>query len=87
MPVITLTSNRRATLPKQTCDELHLRPGDQIDLLRTTLGNKPTWILRNKGSQTKWFGALAKYADEKSHDIEHIRESIGRGLGEEMNNR
>lgn len=40
MPVLTLTSKRQATFPKETCESLGLKPGDLIELEPRDEGGK-----------------------------------------------
>lgn len=80
---ITLTSKRQATLPKQLCEELHVGPGDHLDLERRTLDGEVLWLLRAPGPDWSWIGQARRYARGKSHRLEDIRMSIARGRARE----
>jgi bifunctional DNA-binding transcriptional regulator/antitoxin component of YhaV-PrlF toxin-antitoxin module len=81
MPTLKVTSKRQATFPKETCDALHLRPGDVIDLERRVEDGETLWILRPKTTRPrKWVGRLAGRAKHVTdHSIEAIRKSIAEG--------
>jgi bifunctional DNA-binding transcriptional regulator/antitoxin component of YhaV-PrlF toxin-antitoxin module len=78
MPTLTLTSKRQATLPVETCRELGLRPGDQIELEARQEAGGRVWVLRRRESRTrKWAGCLAAYAARvEDHSMEAVRKSI-----------
>jgi bifunctional DNA-binding transcriptional regulator/antitoxin component of YhaV-PrlF toxin-antitoxin module len=86
MPVqaIKLTSKRQATFPAAVCRDMGLHPGDRIALERREIGGSPAWVMRPVSGEksTPWFGVLRAYAADKSHDMEDIRQSIGRGIAE-----
>jgi bifunctional DNA-binding transcriptional regulator/antitoxin component of YhaV-PrlF toxin-antitoxin module len=83
MSKIALTTKRQATLPKQLCDELHVGPGDHLDLERRTLDGEVVWLLRAPGPDWSWVGSAKRYARGKSHDVDDIRASIARGRARE----
>lgn len=76
--VITLTSKRQATFPKAVCEELHLAPGDEIQLERRLLSGETVWVLRPNSVDWSWIGSV-KTPPAVSHDIADIRASIARG--------
>ena len=85
METITLTSKRQATLPAKLCEEIGVKPGDKLVLQRQIIDNKPAWVLRTPTTlEMPWLGSLHEYADEKSHDMDDIRASIGRSIGEKQ---
>ena len=70
---VKLTSKRQATFPAQLCRELGVEAGDDLILERKKIGGDVAWILKpKKRIESKWFGALQKYAGHKKHDI-HVR--------------
>ena len=79
MSVIKLTSKRQATLPVETCADLGVAPGDQIQLDRLVLNGEPAWVLRPVRSKISWFGSLRKFAEGKSHSMDKIRSSVAKG--------
>lgn len=83
MQSIRLISKRQATFPVQLCQELGVKPGDDLILERRKIEGDITWILKPKKSvESKWFAGLKKYAKNKDHDIESIRITIGKAIGE-----
>lgn len=82
MASVTLTAKRQATFPKDVCDELGVQPGDQLDLERRILDGRPVWVLKPHRPDWSWIGAAAPSKDV-SHDLDAIRESIGRGRAAE----
>ena len=83
MSAIKVTAKRQATLSVELCRELGIKPGDKIDIERTVVGNERVWVLRPSSPSLSWFGSLKKYTRNKSHDMEDIRKSIGRGLAKD----
>jgi bifunctional DNA-binding transcriptional regulator/antitoxin component of YhaV-PrlF toxin-antitoxin module len=83
VPRITLTTKRQATLPKQLCQDMHVGPGDHLDVERRTLDGKVIWLLRAPGPDWSWVGSARRYARGKSHRLDDIRESIVRGRARE----
>ncbi len=80
---VRLTSKRQATLPLQLCEELGLKPGDEIILERQKTTGEITWLLKPKKKiQSHWFAQLKKYAKNREHDMVSIRSSIGSRIGD-----
>jgi bifunctional DNA-binding transcriptional regulator/antitoxin component of YhaV-PrlF toxin-antitoxin module len=80
MTVIRLTAKRQATLPKQLCEEMSLRPGDALVVDRRVVDGRRVWLLSPADSiETPWFGSLRRYARGKRHDMDAVRASIARG--------
>jgi bifunctional DNA-binding transcriptional regulator/antitoxin component of YhaV-PrlF toxin-antitoxin module len=82
MASMTLTSKRQATLPRELCEELGVRAGDRLDVDRAVIDGKPVWILKPHRVDWSWIGS-AKVPDGVTHDMEAIRDSIGRGISRE----
>jgi bifunctional DNA-binding transcriptional regulator/antitoxin component of YhaV-PrlF toxin-antitoxin module len=81
MPTMTITSKRQATLPRELCEELGVHAGDRLDVDRAVVDGHPVWVLKPRHVDWSWIGS-AKPADGISHDMEDIRNSIGRGVGD-----
>lgn len=80
---VRLTSKRQATLPIQLCEDLGVKPGDEIILERHKTEDEITWLLKPKKKiQSPWFAQLKKYAKNKEHDMASIRGSIGVKIGD-----
>jgi bifunctional DNA-binding transcriptional regulator/antitoxin component of YhaV-PrlF toxin-antitoxin module len=80
MTVIRLTAKRQATLPKQLCEEMSLRPGDALIVDQRMVDGRRVWLLRPADQiETPWFGSLKRYGHGKRHDMQSVRASIARG--------
>jgi bifunctional DNA-binding transcriptional regulator/antitoxin component of YhaV-PrlF toxin-antitoxin module len=81
MKPLTLTSKRQATFPKETCESLGLKPGDQIVLESRDEGGTKVWVLRPRPVRTRdWVGCLGSRARKVAdHSLAAIRESIAAG--------
>ena len=79
---IRLTSKRQATFPARLCRELGIEAGDTLILERKEIGGDIAWLIKpQKQIKSSWFSALHKYAEGKDNDMESIRASIGKSLG------
>ena len=79
MTLIRLTTKRQATLPKQLCDEMRLRPGDGLVVDERVVDGVRVWMLRPADSiETPWFARLKRYAKGKRHDVGSVRKSVER---------
>ncbi len=79
---VKLTSKRQATFPVQLCQELGVTAGDDLILERKIIDNSVAWLLKpRKKIESKWFAALKQYGVHKEHDMESIRTSIGKAIG------
>jgi len=76
---IHLTSKRQATLPALLCDELGVGPGSTLVATRAIVKGRRVWVLEPPALDWSWFGAVAKYAKGKPHDLNSIRKSVARG--------
>ena len=78
MPTLKITSKRQATFPKEVCDDLRLKPGDQINLERRVENGGALWVLRPKQlPDRKWTARLTgRTAHVKDHSMEAVRKSI-----------
>lgn len=81
MTTMTLTSKRQATLPRETCEALGLKPGDVIELEPRSEGKDRVWVLRPRPSRTReWVGCLGPRAGNvTNHSLSAIRKSIAAG--------
>jgi bifunctional DNA-binding transcriptional regulator/antitoxin component of YhaV-PrlF toxin-antitoxin module len=77
MTLIRLTAKRQATLPKQLCEEMSLRPGDSLVVDDRVVDGKRVWLLSPANRiETPWFARLKRYATGKRHDLRSVRRSI-----------
>lgn len=75
----TLTSKGQMTLPKAVRDDLNLKPGDQIDVVKE--GGRYVLRARNR-SAGELYGILHR-PDEKPMSIEEMNEALGQGLADD----
>lgn len=78
---IKLTSKNQVTFPKDALKELRVRPGDRMQLVREVRDGRVTWRIVPPEPDWSWVGGARQYAKGKSHRMEDIRRSIGRGIG------
>ena len=65
MPSLRITRKQRATIPVEVCGELHLRPGDVVDLERAEVDGEPVGVLPTRKSPPRpWLGGLADNLSE-----------------------
>lgn len=77
MTLIRLTAKRQATLPKQLCEEMRLRPGDALVVDQRVVEGKRVWLLSPADRiVTPWFACLKRYARGKRHDLQSVRKSV-----------
>jgi len=77
---IKLTTKRQATFPAKVCEQLGLKPGDEIDLKPRVDNGKQLWVLQKRCTPPRpWLGSLRAYAKNASgHSIKSMRDSIVR---------
>mgnify|MGYP001810043339 CR=1 FL=1 len=76
MTAIKITSKRQTVLPKPLCEELHVGPGDTLEVERREVDGESVWTIRPAARPVfSTFGTLRSYA-KKPHDWDRIRESI-----------
>jgi bifunctional DNA-binding transcriptional regulator/antitoxin component of YhaV-PrlF toxin-antitoxin module len=79
MALIRLTAKRQATLPRQLCDELRVRPGDSLVVAARVVGGERVWLLKPADEvETPWFARFRRYAKGERHDLESVRRSVER---------
>ena len=62
MPTIKLTAKRQATFPSQLCEDMGIRPGDQIQLIPSKRKGKRVWTMKPVRKETSsYLGILRKY--------------------------
>jgi len=79
MAQVRITAKRQATLPVALCEELGVKPGDNIQVERSVVGDEIVWVLRAKKPNWSWYGAARKYGQGKSHRWSEVDRSIRRG--------
>jgi AbrB family looped-hinge helix DNA binding protein len=68
-----LSPKRQITIPKELCDRLNVKPGDEVDIYEHD--DKITLIKKRKGSSG---GALKHLkADDRVSDEESLLDSVG----------
>lgn len=81
---IKISAKRQATFPKQVCDSLGVRAGDDLFLDRYVENDREVWVLKPAREVSRpWLGSLREYASGKNHNMDRIRESVSRSRGVE----
>lgn len=76
MAAIKITSKRQTVLPKPLCEELHVGPGDILDVERREINGEILWTIKPAAQPVfSAFGMLRRFAN-KDHDWDRVRESI-----------
>jgi len=75
----TLTSKGQMTLPKAVRDDLNLKPGDQIDVVKE--GGRYVLRARNRSAE-ELYGILHRPTDE-AMTVREMDEALGQGLAED----
>ena len=79
MMKIKVSAKRQATFPKQVCEALGVRPGDDLFLDRRIENDREVWVITPAREVPRpWLGRLRKYASGKGHDMDTIRASVAR---------
>jgi len=75
---IKLTAKRQATFPAEVCEQLGLRPGDEIELVPRVEAGGRFWVIQKREAPTRpWVGSLRGYGQNASdHSLDAIRNSI-----------
>ena len=76
MTTIKMTSKRQATFPTELCEDMGISPGDELVVEHKLINGELVWVLKPRGDKLEWMGALKKYAQNKSHEMDDIRKSI-----------
>ena len=78
---VRMTAKRQATFPRETCESLGLKPGDQIELESRIEEGTKVWVLRPRPRRTRdWVGSLGSLAKTVAdHSLTAIRDSIAEG--------
>ena len=79
MSIIKLTSKRQASFPSKLCGDLGVEPGDRLEVKPASIDGQLVWTIRPIKPTGEWIGSLEKYAKNKSHRLEDIRDSITKG--------
>ena len=82
---IKLTAKRQLTFSKELCEEMHLKPGDTIQLDKCHVNGAVVFCMipKREDNRHEWVGSLKTYTKGKSHNMEDIRRSIGNAIGRE----
>ncbi|MBI4309169.1 MAG: AbrB/MazE/SpoVT family DNA-binding domain-containing protein [Candidatus Omnitrophica bacterium] len=73
---IRMTSKRQATFPAELCEDMGISPGDELIVEHKLIKGELVWVLKSAGNKLEWMGALRKYAQNRSHDMDDIRRSV-----------
>ena len=76
MSTIKMTAKRQATFPTELCEDMKIGPGDELIVEHKLIKGELVWVLKPRENKLEWMGALKKYAQNKSHEMDNIRRSI-----------
>lgn len=83
MTAIKITSKRQTVLPKPLCEELHVGPGDTLEVERVEIDGEAVWTIRPAEQPAfSAFGMLKRFAN-KDHGWDRVRESVDQAWGDE----
>ena len=81
MTTLKLTAKRQATLPKELCEEMHLEPGNAIEVESREIDGRRAWVLFSpKPPSLSWVGSLARFGKGKHLSMDAIRQRIGEAM-------
>ncbi len=77
MTTIKLTAKRQATLPRELCEQMHLEPGNAIEVEPIEIDGKRVWVLSPVHEpEFSWVGSLRRYATDKPLSMDDVRTRI-----------
>lgn len=77
MTTIKITAKRQTVLPKALCEEMHVGPGDRLEVEPVEVHGQRLWALRPADSpELPAFGSLKKYVKGPLPDWEETRERL-----------
>ena len=79
MATATMTSKGQMTLPKEIRDDLHLAPGDQIDIVKE--GSR--YVLRPRNVRAEDLFGILYRAGDPPMTLDEMDEAVGQALAED----
>lgn len=78
MTTIRLTAKRQATFPRRLCEEMHLEPGNAIQVEPREVDGQRVWVLAPVAEESKmnWVGSLRRYSKGKHPSMDEVRTQI-----------
>jgi antitoxin PrlF len=75
----TLTSKGQMTLPKAVRDDLNVKPGDKIDIVK----EGDTYVLRPRNRRASEFYGILHRPNEKAMTVSEMNDALGQALAED----
>ncbi|MFW5856765.1 MAG: AbrB/MazE/SpoVT family DNA-binding domain-containing protein [Planctomycetota bacterium] len=77
MTTIKITSKRQTVLPRQLCDEMHVGPGDRLEVRAVTVQGERAWVLLPvRDPELPAFGMLEDCLVEEPPSWEKTRDAL-----------
>lgn len=77
MTTIKITAKRQTVLPKTLCEEMHVGPGDRLEVEPVDVGGERLWALKPaRKPELPAFGTLRKYVKGALPDWDETRRRL-----------
>ena len=77
MTTIKITAKRQTVLPKTLCEEMHVGPGDRLEVEAVEIGGERLWALKPANQPVlAAFGVLRKYVKGNLPEWEETRRQL-----------
>jgi len=77
MTTIKITAKRQTVLPKNLCDEMHVGPGDRLEVEAIEIGGERIWAVKPaRKPELPAFGSLGKYIKGELPDWDETRSKL-----------
>lgn len=79
---IKMTAKRQATFPRKLCEEMHLAPGNAIQIEQAVLEGRRVWVLSPPSDppSMEWVGVLRRYAGVEMPAMTTVRTKIAEAI-------
>ncbi len=83
MSTIKITAKRQTVLPKLLCEDMHVGPGDHLEVELVEVDGERLWALKPaRKPELPAFGMLRKYVKDKLPDWEQTRRRLDEAWAE-----
>jgi len=77
MTTIKITAKRQTVLPKILCEEMHVGPGDRLEVERVNVGGERLWALKPaRRPELPAFGILGKFIKGNVQDWDETKRRL-----------
>jgi len=84
MTTIKITAKRQTVLPKALCEDMHVGPGDRLEVRSVRVGGERVWVLRPaREPDLPAFGILRNYLKSRPPDWQEVRRRLEDAWAEE----